>query len=88
MADDKRGGARSGHTSLPSADEKEAQQWHEDQHPRAGDEFWTTCRACKLSNPHYQAAWKAQVEDIAARIEDSMSNVRKPDTYRRGLRPL
>lgn len=65
--------------SQPSQPETEAQSWHDEHHADRCESCWCCCRACRAVNPHHADARQAAVNDIIARLADSVSSARLPD---------
>lgn len=69
----------------PSQAEKDAQAWHERNHADRMETCWCCCGACRALNPHNLAARRAALDDIAARLESSMANIRLPERFGKRL---
>jgi hypothetical protein len=74
------GPKRKNSSDSPSAAERAAQIWHEQNHRANVDKkCWCCCVGCRRSNPHSAAARRAAVDDIIARLIDSVWNARLPE---------
>jgi hypothetical protein len=79
----RRGGFHGKRSSTPSEAERQAQSWHKEHHRTEGGRCWCCCSACREVNPHHHDARTARVEDIFARIRESLGTARMPDSFSR-----
>lgn len=72
----------------PSAAERAALCWHEKHHQGLRWDCWCCCKPCKRENPHYEAAVRAALADIRARIVASLAPGRPPRKMEEPPAPL